>query len=547
MSPATPPRRWRRLAAATALACAVGAFVPPAAAATAAPVPGRAPAPAPVPEGAGPDTGAGASSVPRLDWAPCLHTPRYHCATARVPLDHRRPWGRTIELALIKRPAVEPHRRVGSLFYHPGLRADGTAALRESYEDFPLAVRKRFDLVSWDMRGTGQSTPVRCFRSTAQALRWAEKLPDGFPVGARERKVWIRSWAELGRRCAERAPALLRHMSAADTARDLDLLRAAVGDRRLNYLGTSYGTFVGATYANLFPHRVRAMTLDSNVNPREWVRRGSWLPTFLRQDFDLASAQGLSRFLDLCGRSTPDDCAFSAGNPQATRTKFERLLHRLRHDPQGYWTYAATVSFVVLQLRDVDPGWTELADKLQELWEDSAPAGPGSGLRARTLPAPSHAPTHTDDDYPGYEWQYAMMCGESPNPRDPRRYRAIERFSRARAGDPGSYWTWRNEPCATWPVRAANPYTGPWDRYTAAPVLTVGITNDPTTPYEGSLAMTRQLANARLLTVKGDGHMALMNPSDCVKRHESRYFIKGVLPPRGTVCRQDHRPFGPLG
>ncbi|MFJ8195482.1 alpha/beta hydrolase [Streptomyces sp. NPDC096152] len=521
-SPRRP--RWRAAVAATA---AVACLVTTVAAA--------APAAAGRP--------AAAAPVPRLAWSPCSYAPGFECATAKVPLNHRHPQGRTVELAVIRRPATDPAHRAGSLFFNPGGPGNataGTAALPAAYEAFPRELRERFDIVSWDPRGVGRSTAVRCFRSAEEFAAWSARVPDGFPVGARERASWISAFAELGRICEQRLPDLLRHVSTTDTARDLDLLRRAVGDRKLNYLGVSYGTFLGATYANLFPRNVRAMVLDGAVDPVTWVRLSPPLPTELRRRADIGSARTLARFLDLCGRTTTDRCAFSAGTPRATRDKYERLLRRLSAHPQGEWTYAATVSAVVEGLYVVDPGWTELAEVLQALWDGGAPAARTSPFARTTAGTGALQPAA----YPEVEPPYAVQCSESPVPRDTRRYHTFEQQAYARSGDVGRYWTWLAEPCATWPARAADRYTGPWNRPTP-PLLTVNTTFDPATPYQQAVDLTRHLADARLVTVRGYGHTTLLNPSSCVGNHEVRYFLSGALPPRGAVCGQDVRPFAP--
>ncbi|MFE7777191.1 alpha/beta hydrolase [Streptomyces sp. NPDC057445] len=469
-----------------------------------------------------------------MRWSPCPEAPGFECATLGAPLDHRSPGGRTIELAVIKRKATGPGRRIGTLFFNPGgPGGPGTTSLPLSYDQFPEKLRQRFDIVSWDPRGVGDSTAVRCFDSTEEAYAWQSRIPAGFPVGEGERKTWVEAYAELGRRCEERDPQLLRHISTADTARDLDRLREAVGDRQLSYLGVSYGTLLGATYANLFPDRVRAMVLDSNVDPEGWVNRGSksepLLGTFQRDGSDLSSAATLKQFLVLCGRAGTDRCSFAAGSPEATRTKFDRLMRRLQQQPLDTWTYGRTVGTVLDSLYFVHPQWTALADTLQELWQGRTPQ--------ESPPPPGPPP------YPAYEQIDAVRCSESPNPRDPRRYPSLEEFSYARAGDVGRPVAWATEPCATWPATAADPYTGPWNRPTAHPVLVVNTTFDPATPYQGAVDMTRELADARLLTLNGYGHSALVNASTCVNDHESRYLIDGVLPPSGATCEQDTPPF----
>ncbi|MFH8804001.1 alpha/beta hydrolase [Streptomyces sp. NPDC017936] len=475
--------------------------------------------------------------APELGWKPCAQDRRYDCATATVPLDHARPGGRTLRLAVVRRKATGPGRRAGTLFFNPGgPGGPGTVQMPQLYESFPRAVRERFDIVSWDPRGTGNSTAVNCSENTEKAGAPSASRPAGFPVGARERENWIASYRELGRACERSDPQLLRHISTADTARDLDLLRRSVGEPRLTYLGISYGTILGATYANLYPDTIRAMVLDSNVDPAAWTNGGSQrarLTTFLRMGSDRSAAATLERFLSLCGAATVERCAFSAGSPQATRDKFDRLTRRLRERPVASWTYAATVADVVSSLYVVHPGWTELAGRLQELWQGRAPTAPATPATTPPVPVP----------YLGEEQGAGVLCGDSPNPRDPGAYHVLEEAAAARSGDAGRYWTWATEPCSTWPARHADRYAGPWNRPTAHPVLLVGTTYDPSTPYEGAKAMSRALADARLLTHHGYGHTTLANPSSCVSDHVGRYVLDGVLPPPGTSCEPDTAPF----
>ncbi|MFD7437998.1 alpha/beta hydrolase [Streptomyces sp. NPDC059861] len=479
------------------------------------------------------------ASALKLDWSPCVKGSPFDCATAKVPLDYRAPGGRSIELAVVKRKATGPGRRIGTLFFNPGgPGGPGTVQMPQNYEFFPREVRERFDIVSWDPRGIGSSTAVNCFTSTAQAEEWTAAKTTGVPVGEKERAAWITAYQDLGRRCQQRDPELLRHVSTTDTARDLEQLRQAVGDPQLTYLGISYGTYLGATYANLFPDTVRAMVLDSNWDPRAWTNDASEaaarLTTMLRLGSDRGAAGVLDEFLKLCGAATTARCPFSAGSPQETREKFDALLRRLRTEPVGEWGYGPTVGDAVSGLYSVLPGWTDLAGRLQDLWQGRAPQ-PSPLPPAPAVPHPS--------PYLGEEQAVAVVCGDSPNPRDPGAYRAMEEASAARAGDAGRYWTWATVACATWPGVAQDTYRGPWNKRTAHPVLVVGTTNDPATPYSGSQAMARELADARLLTHEGYGHTALVNPSTCVQAHESRYLVDGTLPPAGTKCRQDKPPF----
>ncbi|WKV72561.1 alpha/beta hydrolase [Streptomyces sp. PCS3-D2] len=526
MSAPGPTARRRRRAAvlAAALACSALLTGPGPAAARGAP-----PSPSPPVSG----------GVPRLDWSPCKPGSPWDCATAKVPLDHAAPAGRTIDLAVVRRQAADPGRRVGTLFVNPGgPGGPGTVQVPQNYDSFPKEVRERFDIVSWDPRGIGNSTAVNCFDTAEEAKAWAARPPGGFPVGAQERKAWTDAYADLGRLCEKRDPDLLRHVSTADTARDLDLLRRSVGEPQLNYLGVSYGTILGATYANLFPGNVRAMVLDSNIDPQAWTNGTSQgeprTTTFLRMGSDRTAAATLDRFLTLCGSAPATRCAFSAGSPQATREKFDRLMQQLREHPVGPWTYARTVADTVQGLYIVR-GWPALADRLQELSQGRAP-------KPAVYPPPP--PVAEPNPYLGDEQAAAVWCSDSPNPRDPAVYQGLEEDSARRAGDAGRFWTWAAETCATWPARSAASYGGPWDRPTARPVLVIGTRYDPSTPYAGAEAMARELADARLLTNDGYGHTALFNnASSCISAYESRYLVDGTLPPPGTVCRPDRVPF----
>jgi pimeloyl-ACP methyl ester carboxylesterase len=492
---------------------------------------------------------APAESVPALAWKRCADPAQrgFQCATQRVPLDYDDTGGRTIRLALIRHRASDPGRRMGTLFYEPGgPGVPGTVFLSIAFDGFPAALRGRFDIVSWDPRGVGASTAVQCFASKDAEDRFFARSPtrnvDGFPVGPGQMMTWSERYRRFGARCERRNGRLLRHVSTVDTVRDLDLMRRRAGERKLNFLGTSYGTMVGAVYANVFPDRVRAMALDGDINPTAWSHPlrarngGRFLPGGLRFRSDEATAKTLEAFLDLCGREDTAHCAFSAGSPEATREKFTELLARLPVDATaGQTSYAQAISGTIRDLY-FKFNWKRRAMDLQRLWE--------KGPSALAPPASAAGSRPASEVYAGEEQELAIACGEVPSPRASA-FPAIDAFARRRSGVVGPFWAWDYEPCSTWPVRSAHRYTGPWGHRTANPVLVIGNTFDPATPYRGGVAMARQLARARLLTVDGYGHTALLNPSSCVNRYESRYFIKGTLPPRGTRCRQDRQPFSP--
>jgi pimeloyl-ACP methyl ester carboxylesterase len=334
-----------------------------------------------------------APAAPRLDWGACApdsaaaQAGDFQCATAQVPLSYDDPGGRTITLSLVRRPATDPSTRLGTLFVNPGGPGGmGTVQVPAWIGLLPQGLQERFDVVSWDPRGVGESTGVQCFDSQEAEAQFLGEYAD-FPVGDEQEQAYTERWQELGRRCAERDADLLAHVSTADTARDLDLLRRAVGDEALTYLGLSYGTFLGATYANLFPDRVRALVLDGNLAPGNWTNDGRPDATenlAARIGSEAGMAAVLQDVLTLCGSTDVQHCPFSAGSPQATTDKFDALLARLQQGPiatdDRTYTYAGLLGSLANALDIVTPfdsavdrggstGWTGLSVALEEIWQ----------------------------------------------------------------------------------------------------------------------------------------------------------------------------------
>lgn len=490
--------------------------------------------------------------VAALAWAECpdLAAAPFQCATLQAPLDDARPDGPQIRIAAIRHPATKPAERLGAIFFNPGGPGGrGTTALPDWIEQFPAQLRERFDLISWDPRGIGRSTAVRCFDSAADEAAFKARMHKGFPVGDAQIAEQAALQDEFNRGCLARAGELLAHVSTADTARDLERLRRAAREPSLNYLGVSYGTLLGATYANLYPERVRAMVLDGNVDPVAYFEDAPLRNTSVRLNTDIGAGETVGEFLRACAAAGPQRCAFAAPDAATTAAKFQTLAERLRARPATL-AQAPGVAFTEARLLDIIanglfvvqaygefPGWTGVASVLQQLWVASAQAAagaPAASGRASALDAAA--------DYDSDGAGNAVLCSESPNPNDHRLLVQTAAFSQARAGLVGRWVAWEDSACTNWPARAAAPYTGPWNRPTP-PMLVIGNTYDPSTAYVSSQRMAALLANARLLTVDGYGHTVLLNPSRCASDAQVRYFIDGTLPPEGTRCRQDAQPF----
>ena len=505
-------------------------------------------------------------AVPVLHWRPC--DGGFQCATARVPLDYRQPRGATIRLAVLRHRATEPAHRIGSLFVNGGGPNEQIEGVLRAYHNFPAALRQRFDIITFDPRGFGYSTAIRCFPGEAAESKLLSGLPP-FPVGAKQQATWIRVYARFDALCAQRNGRLLDHDTTADVARDMDLLRQAVHDPVLNYLGLSYGSGLGATYANLFPARAGRMILDGNVNPVSWTHPDGILPVFLRLGSGRADAASMTAFLNLCGATTTANCAFSAGSPAATRARWQALLRRVRHHPVSIgsppqrYTYADVIASVPLGQVSA---WPSGAALLEQLWTASArvstavtarrratahdrtTTGTTTGTAARRTTGRATTAAAAAPPYTGLEQNLAVLCSDSANPRGPAAYQAAARLAYRSSGGFGLEWAWTAEPCAGWPDGGApDRYTGPWNRPTASTILLLGNTGDPVLPYQDSVALAHDLARARLLTVAGYGHTEASNPSNCALGYEISYLETGALPPVGTVCHEDTAPFAPAG
>jgi pimeloyl-ACP methyl ester carboxylesterase len=483
------------------------------------------------PAGPGPTADA---VTDRIAWKACGEG--FQCARVQVPLDWSRPGGPTITLSVIRHRASRPDQRIGTMFFNPGgPGSSGVEEVRRSADLLDRTGQGRFDVVSWDPRGTGASTRVRCFESPAARERFWGDLP-AVPTTVAAQTNYQRKAVEYGRRCAQASGDLLKYISAADTVRDMDHLRRLVGDRRLTYYGWSYGTVVGQTYANMFPRRVRAMIIDGVLDPRPFTK-----------SIQAAIGRGLvgtdlnfREFQRLCELAGPERCALAGKGP--VRARVQGLIHRLQRrsipapsaDPPGRATYAD----LLVDLFPWTPNaatWPVMAEAL-----DQAADGDGSALLtfSRQLPSIVHAAMVPAT---------ALQCADKPPPTVGSEAwpEVIGRFrgENFALGPTNGWWLW--SPCATWPVKSAHRYTGPWNATTPNPVLVVGTRVDPRTPYPGARAVAGLLGNAVLLTHDGYGHTTTADPSACVVAAMGAYLTNLTTPPPGTVCPSDRQPFDP--
>jgi len=499
--------------------------------------------------------GTASPPVPRIAWSPC--NDGFECARVPVPLDYDRPRGPSISLALVRLPATDQAHRVGSLFVNPGgPGGSGVDFVLEAGQLLSAAVDGRFDIVGFDPRGIFGSTPLLCFDNLDDALAVLPPFP--FPVGRQEEAQQRTADRSLAAACRRNAGPIIDHMSTADVVRDLDLLRAAVGDRGLNYLGFSYGSMIGTTYANLFPDRVRAVAIDGVLDPVAWTtgRPGQQdLPFSTRLRSDQGAMATLGQFFALCdGAATDTDPATACSFGPGSRARFAALAAQLRGHPAELTLPDGTVLEVsYADLIAITLGalyspvvWPELADLLVAL-EESAPARVESAREALAAGLGLRPAGGEPQPYPNVvEGLPGVGCSDSDNPASYAAWPRAADAAQARFGYFGPLWTWISSVCQPWPGRAADRYTGPWTARTAEPVLVVGNFYDPATRYQGAQAVARLLPNSRLLSYAGWGHTAVFNGSTCAIRAVSRYLLTTAVPPAGTVCRPEFDPFAPV-
>ncbi|GGV01611.1 alpha/beta hydrolase [Streptomyces spectabilis] len=460
----------------------------------------------------------------KLDWRACEGSgedappgDEWRCATLKVPLDYAKPDGGTIGIALIRAASTAKKRgdRIGSLVFNFGGPGGSGVSMLPAFAGSYGDLRERYDLVSFDPRGVAGSEGLRC-RSDKQT-RAAENR-DPTPDTAAEEKAYLADAAAFGAGCARDAKKLLPHVSTADAARDMDVLRQVIGDEKLHYFGISYGTELGGTYAHLFPEKVGRLTLDAPVDP-----------TAGAVGHARNQARGFQRALENYLRS-------SGEVPGTGTRKIAALLRRLDAKPLRTSTpgrrlsesLATTGILVALYSRQT---WPVLTDALEK-----AEKGDGSGLLelADTYNERSASGTYSTQSHS----QRAIACRDTKE--RPTAAEAKARLARFREISPvfGGFMAWDTAGwCHDWPVAGLQD-TPEVSAPGAAPVLVVGTTGDPATPYEGARKMADELGEGVgvQLTWKGEGHGTYGNGSDCVDGTVNDYLLKGKVPRDGKVC-----------
>ncbi|MET9349752.1 alpha/beta hydrolase [Streptomyces termitum] len=479
-------------------------------------------APASAPSSAAPAAdGKPAPSAPtaglaaqRPEWKACEEAGEgWRCATVRVPLDHAKPSGATIPVALIRKEATDRKRRIGSLLFNfGGPGGSGVDTLPQLAEEY-RGLNARYDLVSFDPRGVSRSSGVVCRDDAEQAA--AERTVDLTPDTPAEEAAYLADAAAFGAGCARRSGTVLPHTTTTATARDMDLIRQLLGDDKLSYFGISYGTQLGGTYAHLFPERVGRLVLDAVVDPTAGTVEHARQQT-----------TGFQRALDNYLESTGAD-------PKAGTERIVRLLAALDREPLRVGDRRLTDGLALTGIAVTlyaEANWPLLTRGLEA-------AEKGDGTTLLQL-----ADWYNDRDEQGRyatqsHSQRAISCADSSERPTAARAKALLPEFRRISPVFGAFLAWDTAGwCAAWPV-AGEAATPAASAPGAAPVLVVGTTGDPATPYEGAERMARELGEGVgvLVTNRGEGHGAY-GTSPCVTRTVDAYLLDGKVPAYGTTC-----------
>jgi pimeloyl-ACP methyl ester carboxylesterase len=510
--------------------------------------------------------------TPRLAWFDCsliFGTPGAQCSTADLPLDYDKPEGATTQVALLRIKTAVPSKRIGTLFLNPG-GPGGSGVGIASFAPYFLGqdVLDHFDIVGFDPRGTNFGDQVRCWDNVADQSDDLAGLSVAFPYTKAENTAAVKSAKAWGRACSTTGKPLSGSMSTAEVARDMDVLRRAVGDKKLNYLGFSYGSYLGNVYANMFPDRVRSVVIDGVLDPVAWAgtAQNAGIPQTARLKSGEGADKALHEILVRCAKAGPDFCTLAGlGDPLEL---FEDVTERAKkapltiidpNDPTNpiVLSYADIYGILLGALYDQFFGYSFVDFFVSALVTGTLPAATEGDRAAaartiRTVRAhvaktlkPASATAAQRKAFGGYAFPYdnspdafsSVLCTDGLNPKDAGAWPGYATANAKKAPGFGPLWTWASAQCAsnTWTVRDEDRYAGPFTRRTAKPVLVVGNFYDPATNYDGAVTAAKLLPNSRLLSSDSFGHTAY-GTSDCLTGAVDAYLVRLALPAKGTVC-----------
>jgi pimeloyl-ACP methyl ester carboxylesterase len=474
-----------------------------------------------------------------LHWHICdAYNESFLCSELAVPIDYARPADGNLKLALVERPANDAPA-LGDIVMNPGGPGDsGVHYLEADSYIFPAELTDHFNLVSFDPRGVGQSDPVACEGASALVHNVLNFDPD--PVTAAQASTLVSGEKAFARSCVEHTSmTLLDNVGTADTVRDLDRIRAALGQSKLNYLGLGYGTYLGELYDEAYPGHVRAMVLDGVVDPAlsssaGTQQRAQALQGELGDFFTWCDGNSLGRLQ----ATWPCRATLPQGAGQAYHQLMARLADGYRPDAElppldgeAQKVTLGVADLAVAALLPYPAAWQDLAQAVQQ-----ALAGYGGALvSAAYSDSGLSADGQLSSNYAAADSAIGCADGIYTSAVTADEHLAARL---AKTAPDFVFEAWDGSGCAYWPAKAEQK---PAEVHVTGgrPILIIGSTGDPTTPYSWAEAVARQLGNARLLTRDGPGHTAYFN-STCVQTWTYQFFGTLALPPKGTVCNSNN-------
>ena len=455
-----------------------------------------------------------------ISWSDCGGG--FQCSHVNVPMDYANPQVRTLSLAVIRQLATDQSQLDGSLLVNPGGPGGSGIAYLRGGGVASAAVSAHYNLVSFDPRGVGQSDPVQCL-SDSQMDTFLSAPPD--PDSPAEVQTVISQAQFIAQQCEAKNAQLLPFVGTTNAARDMDVLRAVLGETKLNYLGKSYGTYLGAVYAQEYPQRVGRVVLDGALDPN-----------LTSMQLNLAQATAfdgeLKQFAQNC--ASQSDCPLGT-DPVAGLAHLKTWVDGLDADPiPGDATRKLNEAYAITGIAFAmysQTFWPDLKNALT-----SAYAGNGAGLLSMADAYNDRSNGHFQDN--STEANYAVNCVDHPDEAtsvaqiqaDLPTYEKAAPFF-------GEMVDWSGLPCAYW----GTPATGAPKKLAAqgsGPIVVVGTTRDPATPYTWAQSLATELSNGHLLTMNGDGHTAYLRGSTCIDTAIDKYFLNGTVPQAGLVCQQ---------
>ena len=453
------------------------------------------------------------------EWSACG---QFECSTIEAPLDYEKPTGRSITLSMLKRPADNQDDKIGALLVNPGgPGVSGVEFARLADVIFRSPILESYDIIGWDPRGVGESTALSCMtdEETDELLQ-----ADGTPDDASEVNELIRLNVRFTKGCKSDDAPLIPEVGTFNSARDIDLLRASVNEPRLNYFGASYGTELGAIYADLFPERVGRMVLDAALDPA--VSSGDLARGQLR-----GFQQATRAFIEDC--IARDGCAVGPTADEA-ETQLADLLAEIDAAPLSTesgrpLTEALATLGMIAAMYSEASGWPSLRLGLAQAFE-----GDGTVLLALADAYSERSPDGTYASNVNSAFP-AISCTDRPQSSSVAEIRraipAYERISPIF----GRTFAWAGASCQRWPASEGQfPFTA--TAKGSEPIIVIGTTRDPATPYEWSVSLAKSLRNGVLISRDGDGHTGYNAGNECVDSAVDGYLVGGEVPADPTRC-----------